>query len=53
MKPWKTLARATILDRGKFLKVENHIVEVPDGTVIDSFRVNLISLAPEIFLLLN
>jgi len=37
MKPWKTLARSTILDLGKFLKVENHVVELPDGTLIDDW----------------
>jgi ADP-ribose pyrophosphatase len=37
MKPWKTLARHTILDRGKFLKVENHIIELPDGRTIDDW----------------
>ena len=34
MQPWKTLSRQTILDRGKFLKVESHTVELPDGQVI-------------------
>ena len=37
MKPWKTLARQTILDRGKFLTVENHIIELPDGRIIDDW----------------
>ena len=37
MKPWKTLARNTILDRGKFLKVEEHIIELPDGRIIDDW----------------
>jgi 8-oxo-dGTP pyrophosphatase MutT (NUDIX family) len=37
MQPWKTLARSTILDLGKFLKVENHIVELPDGKIIDDW----------------
>ena len=37
MKPWKTLARSTLLDLGRFLKVENHIVELPDGTLIDDW----------------
>ncbi|MGC8780778.1 MAG: NUDIX hydrolase [Anaerolineae bacterium] len=32
--PWKTLDRRTILDCGKFLKVEMHTVELPDGRVI-------------------
>jgi ADP-ribose pyrophosphatase len=34
MQPWKTLSRRTILDRGKFLKVESHTVELPDGQII-------------------
>lgn len=37
MKPWKTLTRQTILDRGKFLTVENHIIELPDGRIIDDW----------------
>ena len=37
MKPWKTLARKTILDRGKFLSIENHIIELPDGRIIDDW----------------
>ena len=37
MKPWKTLSRHTILDCGKFLKVENHIIELPDGRIIDDW----------------
>lgn len=34
MQPWKTLARKTILDHSKFLTVEEHTVELPDGQVI-------------------
>jgi ADP-ribose pyrophosphatase len=34
MQPWKTLARHTILDQGKYLVVENHTIELPDGQVI-------------------
>jgi len=37
MRPWKTLSRDTILDRGKFLVVENHAVELPDGRVISDW----------------
>lgn len=37
MKPWKTLSRSMILDLGKFLKVENHIIELPNGTIIDDW----------------
>lgn len=35
--PWKTLARRTILDCGKFLKVEMHTVELPNGRVINDW----------------
>ncbi len=35
--PWKTLDRRTILDCGKFLRVEMHSVELPDGRVIDDW----------------
>ena len=31
---WKTLSKKTLLDLGKFLKVEIHEVQLPDGTVI-------------------
>ncbi len=34
MKPWKTLARRTLLNHSKFLVVEAHTVELPDGRVI-------------------
>lgn len=34
MQPWKTLARRKILDLGKYLVVESHTVELPDGRVI-------------------
>lgn len=34
MKPWKTLDRRTVLDCGKFLVVEQHQVQLPDGRVI-------------------
>ena len=37
MQPWKTLSRQTILDLGKFLTVENHIIELPDGRIIDDW----------------
>lgn len=32
--PWKILSKKVILDHGKFLKVENHEVQLPDGRVI-------------------
>ena len=34
MQNWKTLSRQTILDQGKFLRVENHVVQLPDGRII-------------------
>ncbi len=37
MQRWKTLARNVILNHGKFLTVENHTVELPDGRVIDDW----------------
>ena len=36
-KPWETLARTTVLDRGKFLRVELHRIRLPDGRVIDDW----------------
>lgn len=35
LQPWKTLSRQTILDHSKFLSVEEHVVELPDGQVIE------------------
>jgi len=37
MKPWKTLSRRTILDHSKFLVVEEHTIELPDGRIIDDW----------------
>ncbi|MBL6962090.1 MAG: NUDIX hydrolase [Anaerolineales bacterium] len=34
MRPWKTLSRKIILDHSKFLKVESHEVQLPDGQII-------------------
>lgn len=34
MEPWKTLARQTILNHSKYLAVENHRIQLPDGLVI-------------------
>jgi ADP-ribose pyrophosphatase len=34
LRAWKTLSRKTILDHGRFLKVEEHRIELPDGSVI-------------------
>ena len=35
MKPWKTLSRPVILDHSKWLKVEDHSVQLPNGRVIE------------------
>jgi ADP-ribose pyrophosphatase len=35
MQPWKTVARQVVLEHSKFLTVEEHTVELPDGRVID------------------
>ena len=37
MKPWKTLAKKPLLNVSKFLSVEQHTVELPDGRVIDDW----------------
>jgi ADP-ribose pyrophosphatase len=34
MQTWKTLKRERVLERGKYLVVEDHAVELPDGRVI-------------------
>ena len=31
MKEWKTLSKEIVLEHGKFLRVENHHIELPDG----------------------
>ena len=35
MKPWKTLSRTTILDHSKWLKVEDHTIQLPDGKLLE------------------
>ena len=37
MKTWTTLARRTVLDHDKFLTVEMHTIELPDGQVIENW----------------
>ena len=37
MQPWKTVSRRTILDYSKFLSVEQHAVELPDGQIIEDW----------------
>ncbi len=34
LRPLETLSRQTILDHNKFLKVENHVVKLPNGEII-------------------
>lgn len=34
MREWKTHSRRTVLDDGRFLQVEHHEIELPDGTRI-------------------
>ena len=34
LRPWKTLSKQIILKHSKFLTVENHVVELPDGRTI-------------------
>jgi ADP-ribose pyrophosphatase len=37
MQQWKTLRKKTILDFNKFLKIEEHVIELPDGSIIDNW----------------
>ena len=37
LRPFKTLSRHTIIDRGPYLTVESHTVEWPDGQVISDW----------------
>jgi ADP-ribose pyrophosphatase len=34
---WKTLKRELILDHSKFLKIEKHTIELPDGKIINNW----------------
>ena len=34
MQMWETVSKETVLDQGKFLRVESHVVKLPDGRVI-------------------
>lgn len=38
LRVWKTLSRRTVLDSGRFLKVEAHEVQLPDGQVIPDWQ---------------
>ena len=37
MKPWTTRSRRTLLDLSPWLSVEEHVVELPDGRVIEDW----------------
>jgi 8-oxo-dGTP pyrophosphatase MutT (NUDIX family) len=37
MRSWKTITRSTILSHNKFLNVENHVVQLPNGRIIDDW----------------
>lgn len=37
MRPWRTRSRRTILDRSPWLSVEEHVVELPGGRVIEDW----------------
>lgn len=37
MKTWRTLGRRTVLDHDKFLAVEMHTIQLPDGQVIEDW----------------
>ncbi|MCJ7662178.1 MAG: hypothetical protein MUO67_23790, partial [Anaerolineales bacterium] len=37
MNSWKTLSRQVLLEHSKFLTVENHSVELPDGRIVDDW----------------
>lgn len=37
MKGWETLERKTILNQPPFLWLENHVVQLPDGQIIDDW----------------
>ncbi|MBN1878318.1 MAG: NUDIX hydrolase [Anaerolineae bacterium] len=54
MQPWKTLSRRIVLDYSKFLVVEEHAVELPDGHIIPNWPwvitpdyVNIVALTKE------
>lgn len=37
MQPWKTLDRRVILAHSKYLTVEEHTIELPDGVILDNW----------------
>jgi len=54
MQPWHTRTRERVIDFGKFLTVERHTIELPDGRVIDDWPwlvmpdyVNVVAITPD------
>jgi len=37
MQPWRTRSRRTVLDRSPWISVESHVVELPDGSIIEDW----------------
>ena len=37
MKPWKTLEKRTLLKHNKYLEVESHTIELPDGRIVEDW----------------
>ena len=37
MRPWRTRSRRTVFESGPWLSVESHVVELPNGDVIDDW----------------
>ncbi|MCP4419129.1 MAG: NUDIX hydrolase, partial [Chloroflexi bacterium] len=37
MELWKTIQRRTILDHSKFLQIEEHVVQLPNGRIINNW----------------
>jgi ADP-ribose pyrophosphatase len=54
MQTWKTLARRTLVQCGKYLTVESHTVQLPDGRIIEDWPyvispdfINVLPVTPE------
>ena len=54
MQPWKTVSKQTILHHSKFLTVENHTLELPNGQIISDWPwlitpdyVNVVAVTPD------
>jgi ADP-ribose pyrophosphatase len=54
MKPWKTLSRETILDCGRYLTIERHTIELPDGRILNDWTwvivpdyINVLAVTPQ------